>query len=388
MKKLALTVSALLISAGLASAFEWGGKFSNTTAFSGKPSDSLKLNQTDNLDMWLKVPLSKDNATYITAEAFYQFKYDGAETSPNDITNTIDLSLLKFVTTKQFAQKRMLSFSAGRFALSDATYLIFSQVCDGAMVKYTSNMLDASVYGGYTGLVNANSITMINSESTNFSLAENNVYRLSPKYIPVGASVSFPSLFANQTLSAQAWAFFDLNGDNFNRYYGIALLEGYLLKNLSYSFSSAAESVNFQNFSLLSKLNLTGYFTDSFSVNFAGIYASGDEGGLTPFTGVTSMNSTLSAKEPQYSSLLKFGPGATKTFGRVAYINGTGSFVFDVGKTDSAFDGIQLQVNGVYNIFNDLQVGATFGQYFDLNKGHETGTNNKTYIALKAVLVF
>lgn len=386
MKKFAFAVSAFVVSATLASAFEWGGKLSNTTSFSDNSIKSLKLEQTDNLNLWIKVPLSKDNSSYFISEAFYEFDYDETDSDPQPITNTLDLNLFKFVINKKFAGNNRISIGAGRFGVSDATYMIFSQVCDGLMFKYSNNKFNATAYGGYTGLLNANSITLINKEGTNWQMAENGIYRLSAKYVPAGLSFSFPSLFANQTLSVQGWAFFDLNNDNYNRYYGTLSLNGYILKNLFYALNSSFGTVNFETISNLSVLTLTGYFTRTFSMNLSGTYASGNQGKLAAFAGFTSMTATLAFDEPQYSSMMKFDLSATKIFGKSAYLKGGTAAVFDMNESGCTFNGIQLNVSTMYNLFTDLQIGASFGQYFDLK--NDDASNNKTQIALKAVVVF
>ncbi len=261
--------------------------------------------------------------------------------------------------------------------------MIFSQVCDGVFVKYSNKRLAAMAYGGYTGLINANSVSVINKEDSNYRPAKNKAYSLSAKYIPFGISVTFPSLFANQTLSVQGWSFFDLNNDNYNRFYGIVSLEGYLTKNLFYKLNSAVGTVNFADVSNLSNLNITAYFTKSFSMNFGGMYASGNQGKISQFKGFTLLTSTLAFDEPQYSSMLKMDLEAAKTFGKIAVIRGGSAVVFDMNENGFAYNGFQVQLNAAYNIFNDLQIAASISQYV----GNEN-KNDKTQIALKAVVVF
>lgn len=381
MRKLALAFSIFVISSSFAIAFEWGGRFYNSTALSGEALMRLKTKQSDNLNLWLKVPITNDNMNYFAGEMFYQFKFDGTNIASEAIGNIIDFNLLKFVTKIRLGNRQLLSINAGRFALSDSTCMIFSQVCDGILVKYSNRKISAMAYGGYTGLLNANSVSIINKKNSNYRPSKNNVYALSAKYIPFGLNVTFPSLFANQTLSAQGWSFFDLNNDNYNRFYGIVSLEGYLTKNLFYKLNSVVGTVNFSNISNLSALNMTAYFTKSFSMNFDGTYASGNQGKISQFQGFTSLTSTLALDEPQYSSMLKLDFEATKTFGKIAVINGGSAVVFDMDENGFAYNGFQVQLNAAYNIFNDLQIAASISQYL----GNE---NNKTQIAFKAVVVF
>ena len=388
MKKFCIALTALALSTSFATAFEWGGRFYNNSVLEKNyttENTPMALKQTDNLNLWLKVPLSKNNLSYFTTEAFYQFKYDGTSTT-EPIVNTIDLNLFKFVINKQLPKARAISMNFGRFTLSDSTYLIFSQVCDGAILKYSSQKFIGSVYGGYTGLLNSNSITILNSKTTNYRKTTGTVYGLAPQYIPFGLSLAFPGLVFNQQVTFQGWGFVDLNKDNYNRYYGTLGLSGYILPVLYYSLNSVIGTVNFESVSNLTNFKLTGYFTRTFSMNFGALYASGNQGGLSEFTGFTSMTASLSNKEPQFASLLKFDLSATKTFGKAAFINGGAACFFDVNSSSCTFNGLQFQLSANYNIFNDLQIGASFGQFIDLD--NDADNNSKTQIALKAVVVF
>ena len=167
MRKLALAFSIFVISSSFATAFEWGGRFYNSTAFAGETLRQFKTKQSDNLNLWLKVPITNDNMNYFAGEMFYQFKFDGTNIASEAIGNTIDFNLLKFVTKIRLGNRQLLSINAGRFALSDSTCMIFSQVCDGILVKYSNRKISAMAYGGYTGLLNANSVSIIDKKNSN-----------------------------------------------------------------------------------------------------------------------------------------------------------------------------------------------------------------------------
>ena len=121
MRKLALAFSIFVISSSFATAFEWGGRFYNSTAFSGETLRQLKTKQSDNLNLWLKVPITNDNMNYFAGEMFYQFKFDGTNIASEAIGNIIDFNLLKFVTKIRLGNRGLLSINTGRFALADST---------------------------------------------------------------------------------------------------------------------------------------------------------------------------------------------------------------------------------------------------------------------------
>ena len=47
----------------------------------------------------------------------------------------------------------MFEFGAGRFSLSDATGIVFSQINDGIYAKYSLPIASVSMYGGITRLL-------------------------------------------------------------------------------------------------------------------------------------------------------------------------------------------------------------------------------------------
>ena len=383
LSKIALSCCTFALLSLPAFSFDWGGKVTADTSFKGTNNEELKFKELDTANLWLSLPLSKDNSKYFTAEGLYQFKFDDS-TASDKVINTLDLNLFKFVANIKLQKARSISINAGRFGISDLTGLIFAQNCDGLFLQYSSPSLHANLYGGYTGLLNANMVTILNNpEGTSYSLGENAIYRLAPKYIPFGFNISLPALFANQNLSLQGWGFMDANGDDYNRWYGILGLDGFVASNISYSVKSAFESVNFESFANLSLLNLYCYFTDSFFMNIGGTYASGKSGDISAFTGFTSSTALLSADDPEYSSLVKADLGFTKTFGQSVYLNAGAGLAFSLEEENEGYKGIQFEAGAMYKVFNDLQLGASFGQFI----GKET-ENNKTQLAVKAVVVF
>lgn len=384
MKKLLLLVVLICISLYSVMAVEWGGRISNDSSFSGNKFDSLKVKQTNTADLWLNIPLTKSNSSYFSTEGYYKFIYDTTETATNELTNTLDLNLFKFFFSSSLKKNNMISLSVGRYLISDLTSTVFSQVCDGIYIKYSGQLVDFNAYGGYTGLLNSKIVSILNAENTEYKEEENDFYSFAPKYLPVGVSIAFPSLFGNQRMDLQAWGFFDFNGDNNNRYYAMLGFDGYLSKNLSYKLDTVVGSKNLENLMNLSTLTVSIYPTKSIAINLTGNYASGKQGSLSSFNGFTSMTAySTFAEDLQYSHMIKGGLTIIKAFGTYGYLSAGGSAIFDFPEDEIKYTGCQVKADALWNIFQDVQVSVSLSQFIADNED-----NNKTNISLKAIIAF
>lgn len=382
MKKIVKTTIVLLFSAFTLSAMEWGGKISDNTSFSDNSPASLKLKQINTAAFWLSVPMNKKNTDYFSTEAQYKFKYDKTDSADKTVENILDLNLLKFSINRNINGKT-LSFNVGRYFIADNTLIIFSQPSDGIMAKYEDSNFSVSAYAGFTGLLNSKNVSIINSPVTKYKENADSPYSLAAKYIPFGAAFTMPNVFANQQLNVQTWGFADLNGDEFSRFYISAGLDGYLLKNLSYNFVTALGTKNFENVSNLSKLYFRFYPMKFLAVNAGAVYASGKHAGLSPFTGFTSQTADLSSTDAQYSAMTKFDAGAGLSLFNKAYISTNAALVLSVPEEKLHYKGIQYRADCMWNIFDDVQVGTSFSQFFG-----KANADNKTSISFNAALVF
>ena len=57
-------------------AVDFGGSLKNISNIKGKNFSSLKLDQIDDLALWVKVPFTKSGDMYLVAEGLYEFEYD------------------------------------------------------------------------------------------------------------------------------------------------------------------------------------------------------------------------------------------------------------------------------------------------------------------------
>lgn len=363
--------------------YEWGLSLVNSTEFKGQEFDSLKLNQNDSLSLWTKIPFNKSNSSYFVGDASYHFKYEDAGNNPVGLQNIVNLNMFKFVSELSFNNVNKLFIMAGRFPIVDSSRKVFAQSSDGLYLKYAGVFTNISLYGGYTGLLNSKEVTVLTPSETKYKEASNDFYTLAPKYVPVSVMFNFPSLFANQQLNIQGWGFLDLNGDNFNRYYANIELDGYLAKGLNYSLSSVFGTVNFENLMNCSELNIKYFISEPFALQCSALYASGKNEIFDAFTGVTSNSVILAYENTECSNLFKAELGAVVSVKQKCLISAKGAYVADFTDESMNYRGIQWESNIIWNIFDDIQLSASMGQFYG-----QDSKDNRTSMSVNLCLTF
>lgn len=354
-------------------AFEWGGNFNNLTEFTGKPDD-LKLVQNDQISLWTKIPVSEDRNSYIFGDVSYSFKYDGQDNVARVYNNILNLNILQGNFLWNLKGNSQLQLKVGRFPISDGTVAIFNQVSDGIFVGFKNSKIDLSVYGGYTGLLNSKSVDMLLLDyytiESNYIEETNDFYTLAPKYIPVALNLKIP--FRANSFILQTWGFLDANGANQNRFYGTVGLNGYISKIFSYDLVSSFGTINFENISNLSMLDISGHF-DKFIFSLSGKYASGKNGSFSQFIGVTKRSVIYSKFDTEYSSAILGGVNFATLIGNFINLQAGFDVVFDAFE-DVQYRGVQYNAGVNWNIFSDLRLSALFKQFI----GKESNENNIT----------
>ncbi|MBQ5848791.1 MAG: hypothetical protein IIW49_07750 [Treponema sp.] len=363
--------------------YEWGLSLVNSTEFKGQEFDSLKLNQNDSLSLWTKIPFNKSNSSYLVGDVSYHFKYEDAGNNPVGFQNIVNLNMFKFVSELSFNNVNKMFIMAGRFPIVDSSRKVFAQSSDGLYLKYAGVFTNISLYGGYTGLLNSKEVTVLTPSETKYKEASNDFYTLAPKYVPVSVMFNFPSLFANQQLNIQGWGFLDLNGDNFNRYYANIELDGYLAKGLNYSLSSVFGTVNFENLMNCSELNIKYFISEPFALQGSVLYASGKNGMFDTFTGVTSNSVILAYENTECSNLFKAELGAVVSVLQKCLISAKGAYVADFTEESMDYRGIQWESNIIWNIFDDVQLSASMGQFYG-----QDSKDNQTRMSVNLNLAF
>lgn len=375
MKKIIVALCSVLFVTSFSFGFEWGGNFINDTAFVGH--DDLKLKQVDGVSLWFSTPMTKDKSVSFSAQGSYFFKIDETPDEEDEFINVLNLDLFKLSINGKINEKNKYSVNAGRFFIRDISGFVFSQVCDGILLNFSSRVTDIQLYGGYTGLLNSKSVTILNSNETSYSEKDNDFWTLCPKYVPFGVSFVFPSLFLNQSLAVQGLGFKDLekdvDDDWYDRYYGTIALNGFVSKAVSYDIVTVFGTENFNNLMNLSALHFSAFPNQIFFIRGGVTYASGSEGSLNPFVGFTSMKAALSVSEPQYSNLFKPDAKVSFFFGKKVLLDVAGAAFFVVDD-DFSYYGMQFDGAVLVQIYSDMQLKFGFNQFIGDNSD-ESKTN-------------
>ncbi len=374
----------LLFTAQNLFAIDFGGYINNNTNVTGDSFSSLYVDQTDQAGAWIKVPFDNDSRQYLTTEAFVQYEY--VSSSKTNVL-AFDCNLLKYSGLFNLGSSGKFSVQAGRFFTSDATNHILRQTNDGLMLSLKFPRFNANLYGGYTGLLNAQNVTILNSSSSEYSFDSSLPYALAAPYCTAIASLSTPFLFLNQTLSLQFMGFWGAGQSTagYNRYYATLKLNGPLASFVYYTADTTFSTQdNFASFSNLSDLSINFYIpVMSAEIAIKGTYASGNNGFLKAFKGFTSMTATYSLNEPEYSGLIKGGFSFALKPVSSLYLGGGTNIVFDCPESAVTYSGTEWFASAVYQVFSDLQLGLDASEYISAD-----GTCDKINFTVKAVIAF
>ena len=270
-------------------------------------------------------------------------------------------------------------FNVGRFANADLTGIIFYQNADGVLARYRTSGFALSAYASYTGFLNGNTVKMINAKD--FKGVDRDLfYAFADKYLVSNVAISLPNLFANQTLSAQVMATFRTLDTLYNRVYGTLDITGPLYASIFYRINSTLGIKWYDDgspdFGNLTMATLTIFPSALTTVSVCGVYASED------FIGFTHNPALNSYNEPDYTNMLKLG--LAMTFKPIETLLLTGSLdgAFAIGH--GSYHGVQYKFGVDFLAFSDFTIGASFGQYYDLNNTDI----DRTVIQVKAALAF
>ncbi len=396
MKKIKKYALLSIILTGTASvwAIETGGLITNNSSFKTNSEQDFKLDQVNRASLWLRAPISADGKSYFAGEALYEFEKDFDE---DTTTHTLDSDLFKLVLYKKQGTNNFF-LSAGRFFYSDLSNYVYGQNADGLLLDYSGIHLGVSAFGAYTGLLNSHTTSMISSDAFGdedaFEKDTDVLYDLAEKYV-VGALTLRLKNLAGHDISGQFLGTFRVENNPFNRMYATVSFNGPVVRGVYYNagttfgfYSYDGSSVKTSN---LSNASLTYYTSGSIpaSVGLSGVYASGEQGGLSPFIGFTKATATYSYEEPIYSGIIKAGLHASVKPIKPLLLSASGDVVFDAASGDDSdeieYTGFQYQVGAHWQVLSDVMLGANLTQYFDKDNDDD---KNRTSIQIKAVISF
>ena len=385
MKKIVAGILGAAISISSLFAIDVGGKINSTTKYQGVDFKSLKWYESASIHVWLTQQFTEQ--LKLATDVSYEFRWNQADGTMRHI---IDLNLLKFTGLFKIKTASTFEVSAGRFLISDVTGSIFNQTNDGVFMKWTLPRGSASIYGGITRFLNSHDTTILRKDSNTAVPASmsNALYVLGPSYIPFGVSIAVTPLFLNQSVALEGWGFFDFSGSDYHRLYGTIAISGPFARSLFYYASTTFSTTAENDFSNLSKFNLSYYPVREAALNFNFTYASGNNGALSPFRGFTSQAAVLATESidfnGEYDSKLILGLAGSYTIASCVYL-GTELAVVFACPDKTSYHGFQWQFNVVWNIFHDLQISAGMYQYIANKNAKE---NSKTCFLLTGTFVF
>lgn len=393
LKNVFAVISALAIAQSVF-ALETGGLLTNDSKFLNAEKDgSLKLDQKNGINLWFRNPVSQDGSSYIAGEGSFLFEKDmRIEDSEKQLKLYADLNLLKLVAKKELESGNLV-FSAGRFYNSDLSGLVYTQNGDGVKLEASLSGVEFSVFGAYTGLLNAKNITILGND-TDLTDKEKTVYVMANKFAVGALTLSLPYFAANQTLSIEGVGALSLESTKFNRFYGTVALNGPLFTPVFYNISSTMGFAKYDEEDMV-KGNLTkgaiSVYPDFKSMSFSlnGLYASGKQGSFEAFQGFTSNTAVNSLKEDEYSGIALAGISASiKPVENFLFFAGA-DIVFDTlaGEEQKSIERSGLQYSAGFNwqVVSDVSLGANLSQFIGKD---DYADYNRTQFRITAAIAF
>ncbi len=389
-------------------AFDFGGILKNTSAFESNENNDFKLNQKNSASVWLRAPFDKSGKNYFATDFVYNFE---ADMQNETYKNVLDFNLFEFSLSKEMENSE-IGMHIGRFYFADLSGKIFSQNADGVIFGFKNNWLKFSAYGAYTGLLNALNTEIITTSPQDFLYKVGNenkeilgientlhsfnadydkIYDFAEKYVVADFALSFPYLFANQTVALEFLAALHIEDFDYNRFYATFLMDGPIWRSLFYKIYSTFGFVDYD--SKMKTTNLSEikfeYFLKKASFGINALYASGEQGKLSSFVGFTKNTSTYSLQEFLYSGILKAGMNIAFRPLECLLLTADSDVIFNASAGDKHEDveyyGFQYSVGALWQVKSDFQLGLAACQFIDKDNSDNV---KKNYFDIKAVLAF
>lgn len=180
--------------------FDWGG--SSNTNFSifdtaTFPTEEATLSLGEKLSLWGKVDFNKNMALYM--EGNYQGSYDF-----ESYTQKINLQLFDLKMAFAPSNSAIINVDLGRVFVSDPSRMIYGNLLDGGKVQFSLPAVDLSVFAGYTGLLNASDLLVVNSTQ---EVASEKIYPLAPGFVAAGLNATAKNVFGNNSFGLDVSSF-------------------------------------------------------------------------------------------------------------------------------------------------------------------------------------
>ena len=357
-------------------AFSWSGIIDNNSRLAANHDFSkLSLTQGNGVYLSLSRNLSENGNLILAAEGLYKYSLNcDFKTSKTVFKNIADVDLLKF-TGDWSIGKGSLSLNAGRFQYADYSGSVFSQISDGLYLTYKNLKINASVYAGYTGLLNRLNVYMVENETKE----DDQFYALCPGYIPVAVDFAYKALFEKNTIGLQAEAFIPVSEKNKLKAYGSLVASGYLGIFASYDARFTVGTEKFENIMMDAKFD-ANFYLSSLMITLGGEYVSGEQGEIKPFLTITSRSF---GGAPVYNGVIVPKAGLMLALGNF-YGSLTERAILSMPKEEVKLNGFDTSLNIAYKVFSDVLIGCDAGAYICTEKKELSNY----YATIKASLAF
>lgn len=360
MKKIFLSFCLFSFVAFSISAFDWGGVVNNNTQVAANADAGVGVTQSNAAYLWMQSSFSDD--LLFSSEVMYKYKFN-ANKEYNSFENIFDIDLIK-LSGSSYIGAGNLDFSVGRFMVSDITGSVFAQISDGLLLNYGIKNIDISLYAGYTGLLNAHNVSILNKDG-NVDSIKNDFYSLCKPFIPISFGATFQQMFLQQSVSLFTDMFIDASGKKDNRFYATLALDGPFSQGLYYDFSTTLASYTFKEIALYSKIKLHVFITEYLYASAGFEYASGKNGAIKPFKTFTSRPIVSAYESIETSGVMLPSLSISGNFGDI-YTSLDSKLLIDCADSSVAVWGPELVASIVYNLFYDVQFGLDGVAFWDL----------------------
>lgn len=378
MKK--LVISGILATAFVFSsafAISWGGMVDNSSKLSANNDFSvMALDQSNGIYLSVNSNITEGGSLRFTGEGLYKYELNcNFDTKDTEFKNIADVDLLKLSGDWTIANGH-LGLALGRYKYSDFSGAVFSQTSDGLYLTYDTMKIKASVYGGFTGLLNRLNVSMMENK---YEEGEQ-FYALCPGYIPVLADFSYKALFNSHKVGLQAAAYIPVSDENTLKAYGTFIANGFIGTVASYDARVTLGTEKFEEFMLDAMLDANVYINTNVMVTVGGEYASGAQGSLKPFKTISVRSF---GRAPFYNGVIVPKLAAMYASGKI-YAGATERVIIGMPEDEAKLEGFDTTVNVIYNLFSDVQLGLDAGAYIC----KETKDFTNYYATVKALLAF
>ena len=251
----------------------------------------------------------------------------------------------------------------GRFYVSDTNSTVYGNLIDGVNATLNLEDVEMDLFCGYTGFLNANSISIVNSSKEKDS---NKIYSLASGFLVAGNSLVANDIWKNNSISYDVFAFVPMGNveTRSTSIYGKASLFGNINSNFYHDFSAILGL-------FYGEKTTTGFVFDE---NF---------GWYPPFMNSTLGLNVLYASENYYpfidsgivmgedislNGLLKIGLNASIKPLTNLYIGLMGDFVMDSKENKIIQDCFQWSSSLSWQIFSDMMFNINLIQKIPLNE--------------------